>query len=305
MNGALLLAGLSMGFLGSPHCLGMCGGIVSAFGISMQGVSDTKKAMLIGVYHVGRLISYMVLGAVASSVGMAIFAPLIENKAIPRIVVGVALVFVALLMLGLPMLTHLEKLGLKLWQVLSPIRSKLFPLITFPKALGAGFLWGFLPCGMVYGAVAIAIGAGTAGGSWASNAGFGALFMMVFGLGTIPMLIATQSVVIWLQTHIKKFSLRQVSGVIMLLSGLAVAVPPLMHSNQVHGSHQMSHDHSTMNHAMTNHSMANHSMTNHSMDTPNATSHDMTNHDMANHDMTNHTMDNATSHTSQDAHAHH
>lgn len=43
MTWALFLAAFSMGLFGSPHCLGMCGGIVTAFGLSMQHVSDSKK----------------------------------------------------------------------------------------------------------------------------------------------------------------------------------------------------------------------------------------------------------------------
>ena len=58
MTWALFLAAFSMGLFGSPHCLGMCGGIVTAFGLSMQQVSDSKKNGLILTYHLGRLISY-------------------------------------------------------------------------------------------------------------------------------------------------------------------------------------------------------------------------------------------------------
>ena len=254
MTWALFLAAFSMGLFGSPHCLGMCGGIVTAFGLSMQHVSDSKKNGLILTYHLGRLISYSLLGLIASLVGVAIFQSIMSNSA-PRIVLGAVLVLIGLAMLGLPLFNQLEKIGMRFWQSLAPIRKKVFPIDTFGKALFAGLLWGFLPCGLVYGALMMAIAG--------NNVATGAALMFVFGLGTMPMLIATQKTVGMLQSSIKHFRLRQINGVIMMLSGLAVIfIPMMMHHN--HGSHNqgshshamnetsMHHDMSTMNHSASN-----------------------------------------------------
>ena len=254
MTWALFLAAFSMGLFGSPHCLGMCGGIVTAFGLSMQHVSDSKKNGLILTYHLGRLISYSLLGLIASLVGVAIFQSIMSNSA-PRIVLGAVLVLIGLAMLGLPLFNQLEKVGMRFWQSLAPIRKKVFPIDSFGKALFAGLLWGFLPCGLVYGALMMAIAG--------NNIATGAALMFVFGLGTMPMLIATQKTVGMLQSNIKHFRLRQINGVIMLLSGLAVIfIPMMMHHN--HGSHNqgshshamnetsMHHDMSTMNHSASN-----------------------------------------------------
>ena len=253
MTWALFLAAFSMGLFGSPHCLGMCGGIVTAFGLSMQHVSDSKKNGLILTYHLGRLISYSLLGLIASVVGVAIFQSIMSNSA-PRIVLGAVLVLIGLAMLGLPLFNQLEKFGMRFWQSLAPIRKKVFPIDSFGKALFAGLLWGFLPCGLVYGALMMAI----AGNDIAT----GAALMFVFGLGTMPMLIATQKTVGMLQSSIKNFRLRQINAVIMMLSGLAVIfIPMMMHHNHSHGSHNqgshshamnetsMHHDMSTMNHS--------------------------------------------------------
>ena len=256
MTWALFLAAFSMGLFGSPHCLGMCGGIVTAFGLSMQHVSDSKKNGLILTYHVGRLISYSLLGLIASLVGVAIFQSIMSNSA-PRIVLGAVLMLIGLAMLGLPLFNHLEKVGMRFWQSLAPIRKKVFPIDSFGKALFAGLLWGFLPCGLVYGALMMAIAG--------NNIATGAALMFVFGLGTMPMLIATQKTVGMLQSSIKNFRLRQINGVIMMLSGLAVIfIPMMMHHNHNHGSHNqgshshamnetsMHHDMSTMNHSASN-----------------------------------------------------
>ena len=250
MTWALFLAAFSMGLFGSPHCLGMCGGIVTAFGLSMQHVSDSKKNGLILTYHLGRLISYALLGLIASLVGVAIFQSIMSNSA-PRIVLGAVLVLIGLAMLGLPLFNQLEKFGMRFWQSLAPLRKKVFPIDSFGKALFAGLLWGFLPCGLVYGALMMAIAG--------NNIATGAALMFVFGLGTMPMLIATQKTVGMLQSSIKNFRLRQINGVIMMLSGLAVIfIPMMMHHNHNHnhGSHnQSSHSHA-MNETSMNHDMS-------------------------------------------------
>jgi len=259
MTWALFLAAFSMGLFGSPHCLGMCGGIVTAFGLSMQHVSESKKNGLILTYHLGRLISYSLLGLIESVIGVAIFQSIMSNSA-PRIVLGAVLVLIGLAMLGLPLFNQLEKFGMRFWQSLAPIRKKVFPIDSFGKALFAGLLWGFLPCGLVYGALMMAIAG--------NNIATGAALMFVFGLGTMPMLIATQKTVGMLQSSIKRFRLRQINGVIMMLSGLAVIfIPMMMHHNHNHGSHSqssqshashsmnetsMNHDMSTMNHSASN-----------------------------------------------------
>ena len=285
MTWALFLAAFSMGLFGSPHCLGMCGGIVTAFGLSMQHVSDSKKNGLILTYHLGRLISYSLLGLIASVVGVAIFQSIMSNSA-PRIVLGVVLVLIGLAMLGLPLFNQLEKVGMRFWQSLAPLRKKVFPIDSFGKALFAGLLWGFLPCGLVYGALMMAI----AGNDIAT----GAALMFVFGLGTMPMLIATQKTVGILQSSIKNFRLRQINAVIMMLSGLAVIfIPMMMHHNHNHGSHShsmnetsMRHDMSTMNHSASNPASMTASTT---MPTSMPMNHNMSNdmsHNM-NHDMHN------------------
>ena len=61
-------------------------------------------------------------------------------------------------MLGLPVLNCLEKAGLRFWNTLAPLRAKVLPMDSLPKALIAGLLWGFLPCGLVYGALGVALG---------------------------------------------------------------------------------------------------------------------------------------------------
>ena len=265
MSFALLAAAFAMGLFGSPHCLGMCGGLVTAFGLSMQNVSARKRRALIATYHLGRLSSYALLGLVAGLIGTALLAPIMNNNW-PRVLLGIVLVFIGMVMLGAPFLNKLEKVGMRFWQKLSPIRQKVFPLNTFPRALAAGLLWGFLPCGLVYGALMMAV--------VGHSAITGALLMFAFGLGTIPMLVATHETVAWLRGHISRFRLRQLNGALMIISGLAVIAVPVMMS-AMHGGHHhhgahMQHEHAMHEMAPMDHSM--HEM-NHDMHTDHEMSH--------------------------------
>jgi sulfite exporter TauE/SafE len=229
MTTALLVAALLMGFFGSPHCLGMCGGLVAAFGLSMKDVSPAKRRGLIATYHLGRLLSYASLGLLAGLIGTTILEPLMKGNSTPRILLGLVLVFVGMTMLGAPFLNKLERFGMRFWQALAPLRKKVFPLTTFPRALTAGLLWGFLPCGLVYGALLIAV--------VGHDPLTGAVLMFAFGLGTIPMLVATHSTVNWLRNQIGRLRLRQLNGSIMMLSGLAVIFIPMIMMNMHSGGH--------------------------------------------------------------------
>ena len=264
MTIALLVAALLMGFFGSPHCLGMCGGLVTAFGLSMKEVSPAKRRALVATYHFGRLSSYAFLGLLAGLIGTAVLQPLMQNNNIPRILLGLVLVFVGVTMLGAPFLNKLERFGMRFWQYLSPIRQKVFPLNTFPRALSAGLLWGFLPCGLVYGALLIAV--------VAHNPLSGAALKFVFGLGTVPMLVATHETVGWLRDKIGRFRLRQLNGAIMVLSGLAVVFVPIAMTNMHGDGHSMGMEHSGDHTMMMN-------------DTGDTTNHDMSQMDHSMHNM--------------------
>lgn len=243
----LFFALFMMGLLGSPHCLGMCGGIVSAFSLAMGQTSPQKKALLITTYHSGRLCSYMLLGTVALLFGQALLQTFSQSM-LPRVVLGIALILVAMMLFGLPILTRLERLGASLWAKMAPLRQKVFPLTTLPKAFVAGLLWGFLPCGLVYAAIVMALGVQlTHGGATAIIA------MLFFGLGTLPMLLLTQQITTLLQQRIRRFGLRQMSGAVLLLSGLLVL--PLGGHDHSHGHSEPNHSHSEPHHAHHHHTM--------------------------------------------------
>lgn len=231
MSFVLLFAtAFSMGLLGSPHCLGMCGGIVTAFGMSMQQQSPARQRLLIALYHLGRLLSYAVLGLLAGTLGTAVLTPFLHSP-VPRVLLGAVLLLIGLSLLGVPLLNQLEKIGFRFWHALMPLRRRLFPLDSVGKALAAGLLWGFLPCGLVYSALLMAV----VGHETLTGAGL----MVAFGLGTLPMLLATQTTVSLLRHAIGKFRLRQVNGALLMIAGVMVMVVPLWMSQMMSHTHPM------------------------------------------------------------------
>lgn len=254
MTISLILTALAMGFFGSPHCLGMCGGIVTAFGMATK--DNTQKHKLTLIYHIGRLSSYMLLGGVAGLIGLGILSPLMSDNT-ARLVLSLSLMLAGALMLGLPILTTLEKQGARLWTQLAPLRQRFFPPDTPVKAYMAGLLWGFLPCGLVYGALGVAIGIGS------NNSSIHILhsiaFMVFFGLGTLPMLIATQQVLAILHKIINRFWLRKIGGALLIVFGLSTFAMPYLHGHDhshghSHSNHHHSHNHDNHNHDHHNHS---------------------------------------------------
>jgi sulfite exporter TauE/SafE len=208
MPEASLLMAFLAGLMGGVHCLGMCGGIVAAMGLQRVGAS--KLALPAG-YNLGRIASYVLAGALAGLIGSAAF---LSERLLPLqtglyVLAQVMLILVGLYLAGLNQtVLFLEKAGGGLWQRIQPRIGRLLPVDTFAKALAAGALWGWLPCGLVYSVLVSALASG--------GAGRGATLMLAFGLGTLPNLLAMG----WAATRLRGvFRLRGVR----LVAGLSVA----------------------------------------------------------------------------------
>jgi len=178
---AMLAAGLASGV----HCVGMCGGIVAAFdGRRTIPILESGALRRRIAFNAGRISTYAAAGAVAGALGTAAYAagalPLQETL---QLATSAMLVLVGLYLAGAGrLLAPLEALGAPLWRRLQPIAARLLPARTLPQAYVAGLVWGWLPCGMVYAALAAA--------TFSGSAMAGALGMAVFGLGTLPFLLA-------------------------------------------------------------------------------------------------------------------
>ena len=213
MSAAALFSMFLVGLLGSTHCLGMCGGIVTALTVRLPG--DRPRRMLQLAYHAGRLATYTAGGALAAGLGSA--ALLLDGLLPVQIVLYVAaqlmLVALGLYLLGISRYLDLfERAGRALWRRIQPATSGFRPAGSSPRAFVCGMLWGLLPCGLVYSVLAIALLSGSAAS--------GALIMLAFGLGTLPALLAAGTLLPGLQGMFRAQIARRAAGGIIIAFGL-------------------------------------------------------------------------------------
>jgi uncharacterized protein len=186
---ALLPAMLALGLASGLHCVGMCGGIVAAFSARRTIPIRPAQRPRTLEFNAGRIATYALLGAAAGALGGAV--PLMRG-ALPAQAVLFVLANAVLILTGLylagagTLLGRLEDLVAPLWCHVQPVAQRLTRRNSPLAALGAGMLWGLLPCALVYGALAAATLAG--------GAGAGALAMAAFGAGTLPWLLGAGAV---------------------------------------------------------------------------------------------------------------
>ncbi len=215
---AAVLAGLA----GSGHCLGMCGGIGAALAGSSRGPAPLTVLLL----STGRVLSYSLAGALAGGGG----ALLGRGLDLLRLGLGLRVVFGALLVaVGLTLalrwrgLLRIEALGARLWTRVAPALGGLLPPRGPLAALAVGALWGWLPCGLVYSMLALALASG--------NPGNGALVMAGFGLGTLPALLLAGSTAAGLLRHLRGSGGRRLSGALLAGLGLWTVLGALPHGD--------------------------------------------------------------------------
>ncbi|WP_447928048.1 sulfite exporter TauE/SafE family protein [Vreelandella sp. EE27] len=180
-----LAAALVFGLLGGAHCIGMCGGIMSAlaFAVPPSMRSPARMTGLLLGYNLGRVSSYMLAGALAAGLGtLASLAP--AARLTLQVFAAVMLILMALYIANWwKGLLALEALGRRLWRHIEPAGRRLMPVVHLPQAFALGALWGWLPCGLVYSMLAWSMAS--------ASPTQGALLMGAFGLGTLPALLAT------------------------------------------------------------------------------------------------------------------
>ncbi|MDP4944975.1 MAG: sulfite exporter TauE/SafE family protein [Alishewanella sp.] len=176
------VAALLIGFLGSSHCLVMCGGIVAALQFAMPAQSAWQKFRLQLLLSLGRLITYACFGGLVGYFGATAMgitgATFIGLRLLAGLLLLAMALYIARLWFGL---TRLERAGQGLWRFIQPYTKRLLPLDSSVKALSYGMLWGFLPCGLVYSTLSWSLASGSASS--------GALIMLLFGVGTLPALL--------------------------------------------------------------------------------------------------------------------
>jgi len=172
----------SAGLAGSGHCLGMCGGIVTALALSNRDAGAAQRFFYNLFYHLGRITTYSGLGLLTAFVAQAGMLDSIRQYQ-NALFVAANLFVVAI---GLFTMFGVRSLGVSAldgagFGIVQKLLLRLSGSSSVLAAIPAGLLMGLIPCGLVYG---VLISAATSGSTVK-----GGLMMLAFGLGTLPVLL--------------------------------------------------------------------------------------------------------------------
>ncbi|MDL0429878.1 sulfite exporter TauE/SafE family protein [Marinobacter sp. TBZ242] len=217
-----------IGFLGSTHCLSMCGGISASLSMALpvgRGFRFRQTAMLLA-FNGGRIGSYALIAALIALLSTSATGYWTQLGPVLRTLAGVLLI-----LMGLSMaqwwqgIRHVERIGAPIWKRLSPLTQRVLPVRHAGQALALGALWGWLPCGLVYSTL-----------GWAAlqpTVGSAAATMLFFGLGTLPSMLATGYAATWIRKLRDQKYFRQLAG--LLLIGFGVWTLPI--TTMLHSGH--------------------------------------------------------------------
>ncbi len=213
----ILITALALGLMGSMHCIGMCGPI--ALSLPLRGHNLEQKLGSGVLYNIGRTTTYGMMGLFFGLIGQS-FSMLGFQQGI-SITMGSIMIATILL----PLIFK-KQFKVNIDSLTAPIRraiQRLFQDRSYKGLFLIGLANGLLPCGLVYLAIAGAIGTG--------SATLGALFMIVFGLGTLPMMMligwAGNFVTATARSQMNKAIpyLTLLIGVLFILRGLTLGIP--------------------------------------------------------------------------------
>lgn len=217
----MLWSAVIFGLLGSFHCVGMCGPI--AFMLPVDRSHSTKKLIQISTYHFGRLLAYGLIGLIFGLVGKGLYIFGIQQQL--SILTGVLMIVIVLI----PVQTFNKyNFSKPIYKIISKIKSALGQALkkkTADTFLTIGFLNGFLPCGLVYMAVIASI--------TTQNAFQSSLYMVLFGLGTIPLMTSAIYLGKFLNSTVKQRIQKAIPvfvviiGALFIIRGLGLGIPYL------------------------------------------------------------------------------
>ena len=221
----MLYSAFIFGLISSFHCVGMCGPIAMMLPVDRN--NEAKKVTQIITYHIGKLTAYGILGLIFGLLGRSFYLAGMQQQL--SIIVGVLMIVVALVPEKVFAKYNFSK---PVYKIITKVKSSLgqqFKNKSYKSLFTIGLLNGFLPCGMVYVAIFGAIAM--------QSVSLGVLYMLLFGIGTIPMLTA----VIYI-SNVLSFSFRGtlqkiipvvavVIGMLFIIRGLGLDIPYLSPSN--------------------------------------------------------------------------
>lgn len=230
----LILAGFTLGILGSFHCVGMCGPL--ALSLPVQHLQGFQRFAGIITYNIGRIVTYSILGFILGFVGMSF--SFFGWQQIFSIVLGCILLLIFFASLFRKRIFKNSFIQ-KTWnQYIIGLLSSLFGKKSFGALFLIGLLNGLLPCGLVYMAVA--------GGLATGNVLYGSLFMASFGLGTLPAMIAMSFAGSFISLKIRNNMKKAIPyifacmGILLILRGMNLNIPylsPALEGRHVESCH--------------------------------------------------------------------
>ncbi len=221
----MLFSAVIFGLISSLHCIGMCGPIAMMLPVSHSNPS--KKVLQIMAYHFGRIFSYAILGFVFGLLGRGLYLAGFQQNV--SIIVGILMIMVALI----PEKTFAQyNFSKPIYKLISKVKSLLgnqFKRKSTDAIFTIGILNGFLPCGMVYAALFGAVAM--------QNEFYSSFYMILYGLGTIPLMSAVVYVSNFLSLPFRNKLQRVIPivicviGVMFILRGLGLGIPYVSPSN--------------------------------------------------------------------------
>jgi sulfite exporter TauE/SafE len=214
-----ILTSFFVGLFGSLHCIGMCGPIAIALPVpNSNNISFVSGRLL---YNLGRIATYSFLGAVFGLLGSRLVISGFQQSV--SIVLGIAILIAVLIPPRYKAKISQHKIVQQITLPLKSGISDLFKQGTFSSMFLIGLLNGFLPCGLVYVALAGAIASG--------DAISGTAVMILFGLGTVPAMFAATIFGKFLNINIRRKITKAVPvfalvlGLLFILRGMGLGIP--------------------------------------------------------------------------------
>lgn len=216
---ASYLAAFVIGLFSSLHCIGMCGSIIGTLTYSLSQELRNNKRILFSIilsYNLGRVASYAIAGAVVGLLSL----PFSQGMAYRFLQLASAAIMTgAGLYIGgwFPRFAYIEKMGSRFWKLIEPFGRKMIPVKTRSQAMLFGMIWGWLPCGLIYTALALAATTG--------NVMHSSMTMLAFGLGTLPAVVGVGIMTSLLAKLSKARLFKQIVGILFIVFALLAAFP--------------------------------------------------------------------------------
>ncbi len=215
----ILIPAMTLGFLGSFHCIGMCGPIALTLPINSGSLFHKLNHLIL--YNLGRTLTYSMIGLIFGSIGQTFVW--FGFQQILSILIGVLILFSVFFSSGYAAKHKLTSGIYNRMAFVKKAMSDLFKRKGWQTTFSIGLLNGLLPCGLVY--------MGVAGAMASNSAANGAMFMAVFGLSTIPVMMSISLLGNIISIRFKQAIqsmvpyVLSVMAVLLILRGLNLGIP--------------------------------------------------------------------------------